>query len=80
MNVSELQKKIHTFAAFVDGALAPKPGKDSEPPAPESEADRAIRAVVMSGIQMLGELLMDIKRLADAAEKGATTLERIDRE
>lgn len=63
MNVAELQSLIDTAVVAIGEAMQ-KPEAD--------EADKKIADLALMGIAVFGELLLDIKRIADATERAVS--------
>lgn len=63
MNVSELREKLNGLKTLIEG---------------DSKADPKQKALALIGFDIAAELLLDIKRIADAAERGGGALEGLE--
>lgn len=59
MNANELREKINAATRMIADTI----------PKAETEADAQMATLMGIGIEILGEFLMDVKRIADAAER-----------
>ena len=63
MQLSEMQAKIVTMVAMIKE----QSGKDAH-----TVVDKQIAALIVTGAELFGELMLDVKRIADAAEENLT--------
>lgn len=69
MDHNQLAERLGVVVKFLDGKMAGKPLPPDAKPELMAEAaeNRELAALVLAGVELAGELLLDVKRIADAA-------------